>query len=195
LVTASGSNGNYYYHFHGDHQMIAALLGWTKLPQWGMELVMLGIVASAVAGGVLYWNHHLIDEGVAKQKAADDAATATLQATTKTQTAALLKRATTAEQLYASEQTANQNYVTSHPLQPVRMCINSHNSRGVMPQAGTPKPGDASTGAGPQLVQSVPAGDSGSGPGAVGVDIAPLLNALGIAADKVSAQLREYQSR
>jgi hypothetical protein len=171
--------------------MIAAVLGWTKLPQWALEL----IVIAAVAGGILYWQHHEINKGIALQKAADDKASAPLIQQAKAETAELRVKATMAEQTHAKEMADLQNLTGSHANQPVRLCIDSHaGGQGVRP-ASTGDQGNRSTGSVTASVQPMPNGNSESGAGRDGPDIEPMLTALGAAADKVSAELRELQSR
>jgi len=171
--------------------MIAMLLGWTKLPQWALELIVIAAVALAVAAGM----HHLIDVGIERQRAADAVATDKLKAATAAKTAELQARATTAEQAYEKEVNDNIAYNSSHPVQPVRLCLAANASGGFMPKAGATHPGDASASTPAANLQPVPAGNSGSGAGAAGPDIAHLLDLLAGKADDISAALREYQNR
>jgi hypothetical protein len=171
--------------------MIAALLGWTKLPQWALELLAI----AAVAGGIWFWQHHLIGEGIAQQKAADDAATAVLMRDAADETAKLRIQALTAEQAHDKETADLKAAIDAHPNQPVRLCLNS-NARGQgVSASGTAIPGATSAGPSTAGLQPLPDGDPASGPGRAGPDIEPMLTALGAAADKISAELREFQSR
>jgi hypothetical protein len=154
-----------------------------------------GIIAAILIGGTWY-HHKLITEGVAEQKAADDAASAKIVADTVKQTAELQTKATMAEQAYDQEQSENAAYRSAHPIQPVRLCLGaSHSGSGVVPQTGAAHPGDANPGAGAANVSSVPLANSGSGGGTNSPDISNLLGLLAERADQVSAVLREYQSR
>lgn len=170
---------------------LIGLLSFTKLPQWALEL----IVIAAVAGGIFYWQHHLIDEGINRQKAADDAASKPLIQQAKAETQALKVKATMAEQTHAKELADLQNYHDSHPEQPVRLCLNTHDSGTSVRPAGAQNGGNQSTGATAAGIQPVPDGNSSSGQGAAGPDIEPMLAAFATAADKVSAELREIQNR
>lgn len=157
------------------------------------DLVYGGLIIAIILGGL--WLHHsLIAQGVAKQRAADDAASAALIAHTAEQTAALQARAAMAEQAYDKEHNDNQNYRDSHPMESVRLCLSTP-SRIIVSQAGAPHTGNAGAGAPTADVPKVPTGDSGSGTGAAGPDISTLLGLLAVKADNVSAELREFQSR
>ena len=139
----------------------------------------------------LHEHHKILAEGIAEQKAADDKATAVLVAASAKQTAELQAKATMAEQAYDKEV----NSLTSLPVPSVRLCIYPHASSGVVSQAGALKSGAQGAGAAAGNIQSMPSGDSGSGPGISGPDIGQLLSALSLRADEVSAALREFQSR
>jgi hypothetical protein len=158
------------------------------------DYIYAGLIVALIAGGVWY-HHKVLDEGIAEQVAKDTTASNALKAETAKQTADLEARAVTAEQAYDKERADNQNYIDSHPVQPVRLCLSTAPGRSVVPQAGAIKPGNASSGAGPQSVQSVPTGDSSGGGGTAGPDISNLLSLLAAKADTVSAELREFQSR
>jgi len=170
--------------------MIATLLGWTKLPQWALDL----IVVALVAGGIWYWQHHLIDEGVKKQKATDAVESQKLLAEAKNETLELKAKATMAEQTHAKEIADLQKFHDDHPNGPVRLCLAAPGGKSVRP-AGGANSGNEATGASTASVQPVPGGDTSSGAGTAGPDIEPMLTALGTAADKVSATLREFQAR
>lgn len=170
--------------------IIAAMLGWTKLPQWALELIVMGVIA----GGIWYWHHEAIEKGIADQVALDNTAAAKLRAQTAAETANLKAKATMAEQGHAKEIDSLNDYNRAHPIEPVRLC-DAHASSPLVPARGAADPGNAGAGAATPGLQSVPGGDSGSGTGTAGPDISPMLSALGAAADKLSAELREYQSR
>lgn len=171
--------------------MIATLLGWTKLPQWALELIVIAIVA----GGIWYWQHSLIEKGVIEQRIADAAASNKLNADTAKQTANLQARATLAEQAYDKERQDHQVYLDSHPLQPVRLCISTAVGRALVSAASAPHSGNEGTGAAAPTLHDLPSGNSSGGASAAGPDISPMLELLAGAADKVSAELREFQKR
>jgi len=158
------------------------------------DLLYGALIVVLIAAG-LWYHHALIGEGIAKQKAADDSASAILVADTAKQTAELQAKAVMAKQAYDKEHTDNQNYRDSHPSQPVRLCRDPHTGGTVLPQAGAFKSGNASSGAAAAAISNMPSGNSGGGERTVGPDIEPLLSAFGAAADSVSAALREFQSR
>lgn len=171
--------------------MIAGLLGWTKLPQWAMELI---VIAAIVAGlGALH--HHILDQGIAEQVAKDKVATDKLNKETADQTAALKAKATTAETNYASEHADNVAYRNDHPdlKQPVRLC-GSDNSRAILSSISSANHGNENPGTAAANVPAVPGGDSGIR-GEEHPDISELLDLLALRADNVSATLREFQSR
>jgi hypothetical protein len=178
--------------------MIAALFSWTKLPQWGMELVAILLVALATAGGYWYWQHHEIDKGIADQKKTDDTASKKLEAQTAVQNAALAQKATTAKEAYDKEHEDNLAYRAAHPDGgTVQLCLAApaHGSGALLPAAATLNRGNASSGSATANVPAVPVGNLGSGGGAIGPDISGLLGLLAQRSDQVSAVLREYQSR
>jgi hypothetical protein len=169
--------------------MIAALLGWTKLPQWALELIIIAIVA----GGVWYWQHERFEAGIAAQVAKDTAQTNKIKLETAAETADLKARATTAEQAYDKEQTDNANYRSQHS-QSVRLCAQP-TVRPIVPATGGINSGNATTGSSSADVSKMSDGNSGSGAGQAGPDIGSLLGLLAAKADNVSGVLREYQAR
>lgn len=171
--------------------MIAAILGWTKLPQWTLELIVILIVA----GGIWFWQHERFEAGIASQQSADALQTQRLKADAANQTQVLQTRADMAEQDYEQEHKDNLDYRSSHPDQPVRLCIAAAASGSSVPKASGSHPGDASAGAAPADVPKVSDGNSSSGGGQAGPDIGPLLKLLELRADNVSGVLREYQKR
>ncbi len=156
----------------------------TKDKVWGVI-----IIALAIAG--FHVHNKLIAEGIAKQKAADDAAMAVLVAHTTEQTAELQTKATMAEQAYDKEV----NSVDTLPAPSVRLCVYPHASGSVVSQTGAAQPGAKSASASSGIVQSVSSGDPGSGGGVAGPDIGAMLSALSRAADRESAVVREFQAR
>lgn len=159
----------------------------------GKDWLYGGLIVALIIFG-LHEHHKILAAGIAQQKAADDAAAAILEKKTAAQTAELQARATMAEQAYDKEQ-AELAAIRSAPIEPVRLCLDAHPSGGVVPQAGTAKPGTQSAGTTSSGVQQLPEGNHSGGSGAAGPDISKLLEALAVKADLVSAQLREAQSR
>lgn len=153
-----------------------------------------GLIVLLIIFGV-HEHHKILAEGIAKQQAADAKASATLVANTAKQTADLQARATMAEQAFDKEQSDNAAFRSTGPEQPVRLCLDSHNSGSVLSQAGGKVAGNGAAGATPVGVQPMPTGNSGGRSGATGVDIGPMLEALSASADQVSSTLREFQSR
>ena len=158
--------------------MIAALLGWTKLPQWAIELIALALVG----GAILLWHHETFEAGVKQEVARVELQNA------KT-TATLTAKANTAETLHADENKDLDAFRSAHPIEPVRLCVPT-------PSLQTPaiiKVSSSAVATGAD-VQPVPAGDSGvrQEPGR---DISELLDLLAGRADKVTAQARELQGR
>ena len=156
----------------------------TKDKVWGVILIALVIIGFHV-------HNKLIAEGIAKQKAADDAATLVLTTKTAKETAELKARATMAEQAYDKEV----NSVDTLPAPSVRLCVYPHASGSVVSQTGAAQPGTQNASAGSGAIQPVPSGNSGSGGGVAGPDIGTLLSALSRAADRESAVVREFQAR
>lgn len=72
--------------------IIGSLLGWTKLPQWALELIIMGLLA----GGLWYLHHRIYVEGVHAQQAADQKASAATLAKAHARDTAILNA-----QLYA----------------------------------------------------------------------------------------------
>jgi len=179
--------------------ILAALLGWTKLPPWALELIVIGLVA----GGIWYWHHATLErgiaQGVAKQVTADDAATAKVKEKAARDTAALRARGEAAEKAYAQAQLDLQAYRSAHPVGPVVLggvCNDaSHDSGPGL--SGTPpaQSGNESSRPNPGPVQPVRAGTRAVGPVRAGRDLGPMLDAFALAADRLSDELREYQSR
>jgi hypothetical protein len=158
--------------------MIAALLGWTKLPQWAIELIALALAA----GGVWLWHYETYQSGV-------KAEVAKVEATQAKVTAALTAKANTAEHSHDQELNDLRTYRAADPVQPVRLCLPTPGLQ------ATPAKLDSGTAvASAGVVQPVPSGDTGVRAGA-GPDISGLLETLAARADQITAQARELQSR
>lgn len=166
---------------------MGALLALIPLKDW----LYGGAIVALIAFGV-HERNHLIAEGQQHEIAALKTSSEQLQKQTAAQTATLQAKATMAEQAYEKEVLANSN---QPPVQPVRLCIATARSGGVVPAGGTQVAGNVVPGAAAGSVQPVSAGNSGSGTGVAGPDISQLLQALAARADQVSAALREFQSR
>jgi hypothetical protein len=171
--------------------MIATLLGWTELPQWALEL----IVIAAVAGGVWYWQHERFESGIAQQQQVDAASKAQLVQSTDEATARLQAIATAAELAYVHEHQDNLDYQRDHPMGAVSLCISAANSGSRVPPVSPLKPGAKGASAPATDVSAVPAGNPSGGPGVAAPDIGHLLGSFATACDEVSATLREYQQR
>ena len=155
----------------------------------GKDLVYGALIVTLIAFGA-YERHHLIAEGQQHELAALKLSSDRLQKKTDQQTAELQAKATMAERAYDKEHAL----VANQPIDSVRLCLSANRSR-VVSQAGTLKSGAQSAGAAAGNIQSMPSGDSGSGPGVSGPDVGQLLSALSAAADRESAVVREFQNR
>lgn len=160
--------------------IFAKLLGWTGLPQWAIELILVALVAA----GVWFWHHETFKAGIAQQVASDNAATLKLKSDVAVETAKLNAKVDLAEHSHDDELQDLRDYRASNPVS-VGVCPPHGGGAGV---SITAKSGDATSSAG-IAVQQVPAGDSQKPR-----DIGPLLEALAASADSVSADLREYQA-
>jgi hypothetical protein len=156
--------------------------------RWAFELA----AAIVLIAGMWLWHHETFEAGIAKQRAADAAASQILIAKAAAETADWRLKANNAEHAYNDESQALQVYRDTH-VASVRLCVSPSGSDGVQNAAGkvagTPAASPAAAG-----VQPVPPGDFGSGGGQAGVDIGPMLTALAARADQVSAKLREAQA-
>ncbi len=175
--------------------MILALLGWTKLPQWAMEVIFTLLVILIVAAAVWYYGHEHYESGIQAQIATDNAERSALIASTAKQTAELQARASTAEKAYADEQAKTANYNVSNPLEPIRLCNTATSSRGYLPTTGALVGGAKGTGPGTAAIQQMPTGNNSLRDESGGRDISGLLESLAESADEVSASLREFQTR
>jgi|GEM_PF-6293939 len=163
--------------------MIAVLLGWSKLPQWAMELIVIAIVA----GGVWYWQHERFESGIQEQQLADASARQKLAEDTAKQTALLQIQANVASTAYENEHKANVDYQFSHPV--VGVCLTPSGRSGV-PKASSSKPGNVDSRPATANLPTVPGGDIKSN-----ATVNDLLKNLAMRCDDVSAVLREYQTR
>jgi hypothetical protein len=136
-------------------------------------------------GALLIYERHV---GEVHELAAIQASSAKLVAQTAVQTAELKAKATMAEQAYDKEANSLAN-VAAQPAPVVRLC--QYGSHPIVPATGGAQPGNATPGAAAPSVQQVPPGN----PSSAGPDIGGMLVALGEAADRISAELREYQAR
>lgn len=136
-------------------------------------------------------HHKILAEGVAKQQAADVAASAELTKETTRETTELRAKAAMAEQAYDKEHQAIFNVPA---LPAVRLCGNPHPRGSIVPGASTANQGNAAPSTAPGNIQQVPSGDPGVG-GEQHPDISFLLSLLAQHADDYSAELREFQSR
>jgi len=170
--------------------VIAALLGWTKLPQWALELIVL----AALAGGFWLYHIHVYDQGIRAQQTADKAVSAKAMAQAAVATQAAQDAANRAEESYREEIASNAAAAVARPIGPVRLCIDAHIGGSSVPEASTAHSGDAGSSASTGGIPGVPDRDPGLRAQS-GHDISSLLGAWADTADKVSAALREYQAR
>lgn len=170
--------------------LIASMLGWTKAPQWALEL----IVIAGLAGGFWWYHHHVFVQGIAAQQAADDKAAAPLLAQAKAETQAEKKRADLAEESYR-EEAAAAAAAAARPVGPVRLCLDAHVGRPSLPEAAAADTGARGASAAAGRVPLVPRGDPSLRQDRPGPDLEQLLGAWAHAADKVSATLRECKAR
>lgn len=167
--------------------IIAMLLKWTGLSQGVMELIAVGVVVSGVGGFAAYEHHKILEEGVAKQHAAD-----VVQAAKDTKI--LTVKAQTAETQHAKDLAALQAYTAANSVGAVSLCVSPLD--GVQSDAASGSQTSGAVGAGTltpgEQLQRLSAADSGvrQGPGP---DIGPMLSALADAADKVNLQAIELQ--
>lgn len=171
--------------------VILKLLGWTGLPQWALELI---VVAVAIVAVDAWWHVHnarLVAEGVQKQRAADTAASLALKSQVDAQTAALAARAAAAEDARAKAESDLAQYRADHPLTgAVRLCPHPAAGGGGLPQGTAAHPGGENPAPAPSVGQPVPAGDSPSAE-----DRLRLLDAFGALFDFTAGQVTELQGR
>jgi len=170
------------------------LFGFTGLPQWAIELGALALVAGAAVGAFALYHHHVYTAGIAAQQAADQRASAKVIAAAQAQTRIIAARAAHAEATYHAEIQSVRTRARHNPIGTVRLCGNATASRGHVPEARAAQPGAARAGAGAGNLQPLPAGNPALRAGRPH-NIGPLLNALGLAADRCLAVAREWQAR
>ncbi|HKS75841.1 MAG TPA: hypothetical protein VJQ82_21695 [Terriglobales bacterium] len=165
--------------------ILAAIFGWTKLPQWALEL----LVIAGLAGGFWMYHRHVYDTGIRAQQAADAKATAPLLKAADIQTQAWKNRATTAEAAHAKDQSELALYRAARPIV-YRVCFDAHDSGIGMPEASALVAGAQSAPAAATLGEPVPAGNT-----VVSEDRGPLLDAFAALFDTQDDTLRELQAR
>ncbi|MGC8519961.1 MAG: hypothetical protein ACP5P4_15805 [Steroidobacteraceae bacterium] len=174
--------------------IVGAVLGWTGLPQWALELIAVGVVAAGAVGAFWLYHHHVYVEGIHAQQAADQRASAKVIAQARAETKAAVATAQAAHDAYIQEIAHEAVTAARHPLPAVRLCLDSYPGASSVPQAGAAHPGNAHPGPTPGGVPALHASGhrvrAGRGP-----DISGLLDLLARRADQVSAELREYQAR
>lgn len=168
--------------------LIGAVLKWTGLPAWAMELIVIALVALLMFIGVAWWDHKKVDEGIQIQQHQDQLAIDQLKADAQKATEILQKRATAAELAYATE---HANNLTPPPiLGPLLVCDDPHGRSRDLPTASTAKPGDEASPASSRLGSPVHPPDSPSSE-----DRRRLLGAVAALFDDQTAIIREYQAR
>ena len=174
--------------------MIAALLGWTGLPQWALELLALAGVAAAATGAFWIYHHHVYVQGIHAQQVADQRASAKVVAQARAQTQAAEAAAARAHAAYLEEMSHEAIAAARRPLPAVRLCLDTYAGGSGVSSAGAPNPGNAHPGAGARHLPPLPAGDRRLR-AAPGPNLADLLGLLAGRGDQVSAELREFQAR
>ncbi len=174
--------------------IVGLLLGWTGLPKWASELVLIGIVAAGAVGAFWLYHHHVYVEGIHAQQVADQRASAKVVAQARAETKAAQAQANAAHDAYLQEISHEAIAAARHPLPAVRLCLDAHRGGFSLPEAGATYPGNAGASTAAGGVPALPGADhpvrSRRGP-----DISGLLELLAGRADQVSAVLREYQAR
>lgn len=146
--------------------------------------------AALILSAGLYWHHKVYVSGVAAVQQADAVALQAAKAVADKETARLTKRAEDASHEHDKDLADLRLYRVTHPVHVGGgLCHNSNNSIAGLPGIPAPDFSHANTGPSPGDVQPVSSGNSGRD------DIGPLLDLLAGRADKLSAQLREYQNR
>lgn len=171
--------------------ILAALFGFTRLPPWLIELV---VILGLGLSGYVYHRHVIhvaIATGISQQQAADRDATHDLNAETDKQSALNLALATKAAADANEELDAIKRYVASH-ARAGSVCQQpaTYPRSQVVPEGGSAHAGKAGAGPSPAVVQPVQPGD----PGSPGRSQRELLTALAAVSDTVSAALREEQT-
>ena len=174
--------------------IVGLLLGWTGLPKWASELVLIGVVAAGAVGAFWLYHHHVYVEGIHAQQVADQRASAKVVAQANAETKAAQATADAAHAAYISEVNHDQAAAVRQPLPAVRLCLHPHRGGSGLSESRSPHAGNAGARA---PAGRLPAVSTGNRPvrGGPGPNISPLLDALAASADQVSAVLREYQAR
>lgn len=145
------------------------------------------IAAAVLLGAAWYLHNHLIDEGIQRQKDADEKALAEWKVKSAEENGRLKGRAEAAEKHYADEKASNDDYRRNNPL---HGRLSDAICRGPgLPSTSSGVGVNAGTGPATQPVLPVLEGDH------TGSDQLAMLDLLAGRADQVSAQLREWQSR
>lgn len=173
--------------------LFLTLFGWSKLPQWAIEL----IVVVLIAGGVWLYHEHvvskLIDAGRSAQRLEDQKSLDKLKQKTATEQKAIQARADTAQKAYQKEHDDFTSYQLSHPLvSAVQLCQQSppRSRGGYMQPAGAANAGAGASATTGKVLQPLSSSDS---PGA---DYRlRLLDGFGRLCDTLSATIRESQHR
>ena len=144
--------------------LIALALRWTGLPQWALELIVIGLLL----GGIWYWGFHtehtIVQTRIVKQQVEVE------------------KRVIETDHSHDQELADLRAYRAGHPEQPVQLCQSTS-----VPIAPPRQPSAA-----PTDVQPVPGPDPSIRPES-GPDIGELLGLLALRADQVAADLRRRQ--
>lgn len=141
--------------------LIARVLGWSGLPQWALELIVVGLLL----GGIWYWGFHtehtIVKERIVKQQVEVE------------------KRVIETDHSHDKELSDLRAYRAAHPVHPVRLCLPAS-----VPAAAPRQPGAAAAD-----LQPVPGPDPGIRP-EPGPDLSELLGLLALRADEVGASYR-----
>lgn len=144
--------------------VIALALRWTGLPQWALELIVIGVLLA----GIWYWGFHtehtIVQTRIVKQQVQVE------------------KRVIETDHSHDQELSDLRAYRASHPVQPIRLCQ----------PAGVPIAPPRQPSAASGDVLPVSEGNSSLRP-EPGPDISHLLDLLGNRADEVTALLRRRQ--
>jgi hypothetical protein len=168
--------------------MISAALEFVHARKWLVELLLLGVIVV----GVVLFCRHLIQVGVERQRAEDERAYRQLQLDAAIESGRLKGIAEKASHEHDEELQTLREYRVQHPLHGGLCLDDGRKSR--LPNAGTAESGDAGRSSSAESLQPVSSGDSQPS-GQSDPDIRGMLDALAGRADRVSAQLREFQAR
>lgn len=178
---AAGANGV---------SILAAIFGWTRLPQWALEL----LVIAGLAGGFWFYHRHVYDTGIQAQQAADQKVSAAAIAQAAVATQAAQDAANRAEESYREEIARNTAAAASRAIGPVRVCIDASAGNSGVPKGSASTAGTPSASAPSGRIPQMPARDPGIRP-EQHPDISGLLDLFAQRADDGSAVIREFQSR